>query len=215
MSNCCAPSNTNFNDVIALDSLLRHIIPEVPEVPHDMALDRIRQSYIEFARKTLLLTYRQTQDYQIDVHDYFLTPPEGYEVYQVLGLESPGYRYVDYWQGARSGLWNTRLDVIDNKAIYLERAPSVDTEDGLHILMHVLPSRCCNTIPNSIDVPFGYGIAKGALAGLLKIPGKPWTNLGIARANEMEFNRTVLAAKNLAMTNRKFGGVVARGRRVV
>ena len=215
MSNCCAPTVTNFDDVIGLDSLLRHVIPEVPEVPHDMALDRIRQSYTEFARKTLLITYRQTQDYQTDVHDYFLTPPDGYEVYQVLGLESPGYRYVDYWQGGRVGLWNTKLDVIDNKVLYLHRSPSVDTENGLHIFMQVLPGRCCNTIPNSIDVPFGYGIAKGALASLQRIPGKPWTNLGISRANELEFNRIVLAGKNLAMTNRKFGGIIARGRRVV
>ena len=191
------------------------MIPEVPEVPHDMALDRIRQKYTEFARKTLLITYRQTVDYQTDVHDYFLTPPDGYETYQVLGIESPGYSYVDYWSGSRSGLWNTKLNIVDNKVLYLERSPSVDTENGLHIFMQVLPGRCCTTIPNSIDIPFGYGIAMGALASLQKIPNKPWSSPSISRANVMEFNRIVLAGKNLAMSNRKFGGLVAKGRRIV
>lgn len=212
---CCPHNLTQVTNGTPLESLLRHIMPVVPEIPHEMALDRIRQAYIEFARRSMLIVDRLVIDYQANVHDYFLVPPDGYEVYQVMGLESPGYRYVDYWQGYNWGLWNTRFDVIDNRKIYLHTAPSVDAVDGLIIYAQLLPSNCCNTLPISIDVPYGYGIAQGALKGLLSIPNKPWTHMGLARASELEFNKTVLSAKNLAETNRKREPLKANRIRVV
>ena len=75
MSNCCAPTTTSFADSVELSALLRHIAPELPEIPHDFMLDRVRQVYIEFARRSLLLTYKDTQDYQAGVQDYFFNVP--------------------------------------------------------------------------------------------------------------------------------------------
>jgi hypothetical protein len=212
---CCPYNASSFNNTAQLDSLLRHIMPMIPETPHAMALDRVRQAYIEFARRTSLVVARMVQNYQTNVADYALVPPEGYEIYSVLGLESPGYGFVDYWGGCNYGLWNTRFDVIDNSIIRLHRPPTVDSVDGLVIYAVVIPNSCVSTIPDSIATPYGKGIAQGALADILLTPNKPWSSPQLAQINRLEYNRVILAAKHLAETNRKPGPLRAKRIRVV
>lgn len=208
-------STVSFQDTVRLETLLRHVAPIVPEVPHDMMLDRLRQAYIEFARRSSIIVAKLIIDYQTGVHDYPLIPPDGYVVHQVMGLDSPGYRFVDYWQGQNYGLWGTKFDVIDNSSVYLHHSPSVDNEDGLQIYAQLLPNECCEKMPISISTPYGKGIADGAIAGLLRIPNKPWTSAGISRQHDLDYNRTVMAARNLADTNRKRGPIRPYPRRVV
>lgn len=205
----------SFQDAVPLESLLRHLMPIVPEVPHGMALDRIRQAYIEFARRSSIIVAKLGIDYQADVHDYPLIAPEGYEVHMVMGIESPGYSFVDYWAGYNRGLWGTKFDVIDNSSIYLHNSPSVDNMGGLQIYCQLLPNNCCEVIPISIDVPYGKGIVDGAIKDLLRIPNKPWTSPGLAKQADLDFNRTIMAARNLADTNRQRGPVRPYRRRVV
>lgn len=205
----------SFVEATRLETLLRHVAPVVSEVPHGVMLDRVRQSYIEFARRSSILVAKLVIDYQANVHDYPMTPPDGYIVHQVMGLDSPGYRFVDYWHGTNYGLWGTKFDVIDNKYIYIHRAPSVDGEAGLVVYAQLLPDSCCEHIPVSLEVPYGKGIADGAIAALLRIPNKPWTQPGIARQYEMDYNRTVMAARNLADSNRKRGPLRPYQRRIV
>ena len=202
-------------DEVGLDSLLRHVVPLVPEVPHSMALDRVRQRYIEFARKSSLIVTRQYITLQKDVQDYTLTPPKGYEVFQVLGFQSVGYSFVDYWRGYRRGLWGQDFEVVDNTTIKLSYAPSVDNPAGIEVILALLPTECATTVLKSIATPYGAGIAKGAVADLLLIPNKPWTNGGLASKYELEFNRVVQSARNLGETNRQTGPVRPFSRRVV
>ena len=215
MSTCCPCTPASFNNMVPLASLLRHIMPVIPQLPHDMVLDRVRQSYTEFARRTGLVVAKLTQDYQAGVNDYALVPPTGYEVYSVVGIESPGYRFVDYWRGDNFGLWNTRFDVVDNKSIYIRSAPSVDQADGLTVYVVLLPTPCTDMIPESIATPYGKGITEGVLAELMLIPNKPYTSPGIARIHQLEFNKIILAGKHLAETNRKQGPLRAKRIRVV
>ena len=214
MSNC-PYSACSFENAAQLDTLLRHIMPMIPEAPHAMVLDRVRQSYIEFSRRSSLVIARMVQSYQTNVADYELEPPDGYEIYQVLGLESPGYSFVDYWGGCNYGLWNTRFDVIDNSIIKLRKPPTVDSVDGLVVYATVIPSSCVSTIPHSIATPFGEGIAKGALADIMLTPNKSFTSPQISAIHKMEYNRVCLAARHLAETNRKRGPIRAKPIRVV
>lgn len=208
-------ASSNFSDLVPLTSLLRHVMPIIPQLPHEMALDYIRQAYIELTRRSSILVARLEQDYQANVHDYPLDPPDGYEVYQIMGIDHPNFRYVDYWAGTRTGLWNTRFDVIDNKSLYFHIAPSVDSTGSLIVFAKVLPNSCCENIPTSVEVPYGYAIAEGALSKLLLIPNKPWTNPSIASIHARNYNIAVMAARNLADTNRKRGPIVPNRIRVV
>lgn len=211
-----APCNAaSFSDLVPLDSLLRHVMPIIPQLPHEMALDYVRQAYTELARRSSLIVAKLEQDYQANVHDYPLEPPEGYEIFQIMGIDHPSYRYVDHWGGCNYGLWNTRFDIVDNKSIYFHTAPSVDSVGSLIIYAKVIPGRCCEQIPASVEVPYGQAIAEGALGKLMLIPNKPWTSPQIASIHTRNFNIGIMSARNLGDTNRKRGPIVPNLVRVV
>lgn len=212
---CCPYQTTSNWETVSLDSLLRHVIPLMPEIPHSMALDRVRQRYIEFARKSSLICTKLYITVQAGVTDYYLEPPEGYEIFQVLGFDSPGYSFVDYWRGSKRGMWGTDFQVVDNTSLILNYVPSADRNEKLEVVVALLPSECATTLLKSISTPYGAGIAKGAVADLLMVPNKPWTNGGLASKYEIEFNRVVQSARNLAETNRQTGPIRPFSRRII
>jgi hypothetical protein len=67
-----------FEELEPLTPLLRHAMPIVPELPHSMALDMLRQKYIDFARRTRILQTEIPIQYQSGVRDYQLDAPEGW-----------------------------------------------------------------------------------------------------------------------------------------
>lgn len=195
---CCV----NEADTVPLDSLLRHMAVNVPQIPYAVALDAVRERFTEFARISGLLVGYSELPIQKGVTNYFLEAPEGYEVFSVKAAGSPlGWSWhnanANYWFAT----WGYRFFIKDNSEVVFEREPSRD-EPGRFILMSVLPGSCCATMPRSVATPYGRGIAMGAVADALRMPGKPWSNPGLAESFERKFTRTVLSAKNLAITNR-------------
>ena len=192
-----APNVTSLSkaDTTPLNTLLRHVIPFVPRVPHAMALDLLRQKYIDFSRRTRILCCKVITDYQAGVYDYQLEAPDGYEVYTVLGIPRMG------WNG--SIIWDKRFDVVDNNRIYLHSAPSSDYRNGLQVYVTLLPTECVDYIPTSISIPFGQKIARGVVGDLLFLPNKDWTNAGLGRKYELDYERMILSARALAVSNRK------------
>lgn len=206
------PCAVNIEDTVSLESLLRHVMPVIPKLPHSMALDMLRQAYIEFARRTGLLVVELTQDYQASVVDYYLEPPANYEVYSIIGLKADWFSYVDYWYFKSPMRW---FNVIDNTHIELRSAPSRDIEDGLTIYVNVLPSECIDVIPKSIATPYGRGITQKVLSDAFCLPNKEWTSAELSRKHEMEFNRICLSGKQLSISNRKNGPLRARAERIL
>lgn len=224
MTNC--PCNaTSFQDMTRLEALLRHIVPVVPDLPHSMALDRLRQAYIEFARRSGLLLAKLVLDYQAGVSDYELVPPDGYEIYMVQGVQHHnGFYWYDGTAGYIGGLQNTWGNVFpgntgfvmtSNRTLCLNNTPTVDQVGGLNVYVTLLPTECVSDIPVAISVPFGDGIAKKVISDALRIPNKGWTNPVLARSYELEYNRTVLNAKQLASRNLQRGPLVARSVRIL
>lgn len=195
---CCV----NGANTVPLDSLLRHVAPEVPQLPYSLALDRVRERYIEFARKSHLIVGFVELPIQREVTEYCLEAPEGYEVYSVKGVGDPNtWKWQgpskDYWFSA----WGHRFWVKDNSSLIFDREPSAD-ESGRYVLLSLIPAACSDSIPVSVATPFGKAIAQGAVADALLMPGKAWSNPNLAERFELKFNRGVLAATNLALTNR-------------
>ncbi len=194
--------SVNTKNTVQLDSLLRHMAIHVPEIPYVVALDLVRERYIEFARKSGLLVYHQELPIQADVTNYFLEPPEDYEVYSVKALGHPnGWSWFHSNAHHWFSMWGYRFWVKDNTEVVFDRAPSTDESDRF-VLLGVIPSPCCATIPASVATPYGSAIAAGAVATALQMPGKAWSNPNVAGIHEMKFNRAVLSGRNLAITNR-------------
>lgn len=192
----------NTDSTVPLDSLLRHVAIRVPALPYAVALDLVRQKYIEFARRSGLIVAYQELPIQRDVKNYPLEAPEGYEVFAVKGVGNPnGWTWFGpsphYWFNA----WGYKFWVRDNCEVVFDTAPSNDESDR-YLLMTVLPSPCAATILASIATPYGKGIAAGAVGDALDMPNKAWTNPNLASKFELEFQRTCAAGKNLALRNR-------------
>lgn len=182
-----------------LDSLMRHVAPQMPTVPYEMAMDAIRMSYIEFARRTKLLAYTQRLPIQRGVRTYLLDPPEGYEIYGVLGVEHEPYIYYPTphrWFFQRG--WRMRM--LGNSEVEFECEPATDAYDR-HLRFHLLPNQCADTIPLEISTPFGYGIATGAVSKLLDSPSKQWGNPELAAKKHRDFARVAAEGLNKHITN--------------
>jgi hypothetical protein len=198
MSQCCCVNVQD--DAVNLDTLLRHVAIYVPELPYEVAIELVRQRYIEFARKTRLLVSHQTINLQRDVRNYPLEPPAGYQVFSVLGLgDNNTYFYYPnpnqwYWVGGN----NFRL--FDNKQIQFQYAPSQDYEQC--IILHVIPTDCVDTIPSEIATPYGKGIAMGAVADALSMPNKGWSNPNASADKRREFYREVQNGLSMHINNR-------------
>lgn len=185
----------DYMDNIPLNTLLRHVLPSVPQIPQAMALDLLRQKYIDFARRTRILSCEITQDYQAGVLDYYLEAPTDHEIYTIIGTPHKGWNGTYYW--------TSPFDVVDNNGIRLHNAPSVDKVNGLCVQVTLLPKECISTIPRSISTPFGQKIARGVVADLLYLPNKEWTNAGLARKHELDYERMLLSARAISSSNRK------------
>ena len=191
----------DFTDSVPIQYMLRHILPFVPRAPQAMALDLLRQKYIDFARRTRILCCELTEDYQSGVCDYYLTAPEDHVIYSIIGIEGGQYGY--FWHGQERVQWKNNFDVIDNNCIKLRQTPSVDQKDGLKVFVTLLPKECINYIPSSIVVPFGQKIAHGVISDLLNTPNKDWSNPALARRYELGYEKMLLSARALSVSNRK------------
>lgn len=201
MSGCnCVRVDTDRSQ--PLEHLLRHVATIVPEIPHEAALDMLRQKYINFAERTSLLVAHQKLPIQKSVREYDLIPPDGYMVFGILNVDDLRNGYikfpnVDRWFYS----WGRRFELIGNETIRLHQEPTKDDEE-FRIALHLLPTECVDTIPNEIANPFGFGIAMGVVGHALSMPGKPWYNPQMARKQEVEFERAKLRGRNLFLTNR-------------
>lgn len=201
---CCVQSNGVGEE--SLEGLLRFVVPYTG-VPHDMALDMVRQAYIELVRRSNILIHEIELPIQKGVCDYELTAPDGYEVFAIKSPEHgqgyPPYDYLfptpDRWYMS----WGCRYRIEGNQWIIFRDAPSSDCGTyRRRVVVAVLPTECTNTIPRELVASFGKGIAAGAKASAYTMVGQPWYNPTEARRSELEFNRTALSAKNLMLTNR-------------
>lgn len=194
----------NDANEIPLDSLLRHFSVNLPEVPYEVALDMVRQRYIELARKSGILQWYFQLPIQRDVRDYFIEPPPGYDVYAIKEVSDP-LRWPYVWHDWSPHYWNVwwgyRMRALSNKQIMFETAPTRD-EENRYVKLTLIPTDCSMVIPDSVAGPFGRGIADGAVATALFMPGKAWTNPNLAQRYEVSFNRAVMAARNLVITER-------------
>ena len=200
MDRCNVPTQ-DFEECVHLSTLLRHVIPIVQGVPHAMALDLLRQKFIDFCTRTKIMTAESTHDLQAGVRDYQLHAPGGYEVFSIVGIENEHHGH--HWTGFQNNEFRRNFEVIDNNIIKLRTAPAVDRRHGLKVYVNLIPNDFVNTLPKSIAVPYGRRIAMGVVADCLFIPKKDWSSPQEAPRYEREYEKGVLDARSLAGTNRQ------------
>lgn len=193
----------NNEPEIPLDSLLRHVATHLPELPYEVALDMVRERYKELARKSGAIRWYYELPIQKGVSEYFIDPPTGYEIYAVHSTGHPWTGRWHYWESPHHWniWWGYRMRAVSNNHILFE-SPAVRDETDRYVLLTLIPSDCSDSIPAAVAGPWGRGIASGAVATALLMPSKAWSNPGLAQKHEIDFNRAVMGAKNLVLTER-------------
>jgi hypothetical protein len=202
-------------DDVRLESLLRMVTPTLNNIPYELALDLLRQSFTEFARRTKMLASTQSIQFQQDVLDYQLEAPEGYEIHSI---RSAGYGNEiihsvrpDYWYSCG----RRRFSVISNSTLVLGTAPSTDSDDTFTIVSTVIPNERVMRIPREVSVAYGECIADGALARALVYKNKSWYDPNLAQMKKRDYYRAMGSAAALSLADRVEGNMDARMRRWV
>lgn len=197
----CGCIRVDDGGLVPLEDLMRFVSAAIPAVPYEVGLDYLRQAYIDFSRKSRLLASHQIIETQRGVNEYLLKAPEGYQVFGLLQNSGRhGYHYIP--TPHRWFLYTGhRVKLLGNSILFLEQTPSTDGHK-IKIALHLIPTDCVGDIPEEISTPYGRGIAKGAIAELLQLPGKAWSNLPAGAKYERDFHITCQAGLNLHLTNR-------------
>ena len=207
MNNCI-----DFEDTVPLDSLLRHVLPTISNIPYELGVDLLRQAFTTFCRRTSMLAAEIQIVPQTDVVDYELTPPENYQVHIIrqagfkqnfIDLPQPDFWYTCYGE---------RFAIVGNKYIIFKTVPSANSMGFFQVVASVIPTECVTRIPREISVPFGQGIAKGALAEALLYKNKPWFDPGLSTKMMREFIAIISAGTSLNLMNRGGSSMAMRAR---
>ncbi len=190
-------------------------MPVINNIPYELGVDLLRDSFREFAQRTQLLASMQLITTQKDVEDYEMLAPDGYEIYLIRDAGYTG-NYVtlpqaNYWYTSMG----TRFSIVSNKYIVVKDIPSTDADTPFTVVMTLIPDECITRIPREISVPYGKLIAKGATAQALYFKNKPWYDPNLAGKMERDFNYGVNSGKNLQLTNRGASDMRMKGRRWV
>lgn len=197
----CGCVQIQQDDLVPLDNLMRFVAATIPDIPYEVGIEYVRQAYVLFARRSRLLSFGTEVELQRGVREYILHAPEGYEIHGILQPDGE-YGRVLYPDVSRWFAYcGERVRLQGTDRLFLETAPSQDGRK-LRFMLHLVPASCVDTIPRELENEFGLGIAKGAIGELLEMPAKAWSNPRAAATYKLQFNREVMAAKNLQITNR-------------
>lgn len=199
-----------------LADLLPEVLPDVPGCPDFTAERAIRDSAIEFFDSTL--TYTVNQDPEpvyagLDVVD--LEIPAQTRLVQVLRAQI-GKRRLD--RIARDELYHSgrewKTEVGAPVAITMETETSIRllpiadqaTGESLLIQFAVAPTRAATSIPDELGERYFREIAMGAMAQLMLMQGRSWSNLKNGVGYRQMYERAIREAKLTAAQD----GVTAR-----
>ena len=188
--------------------LLPDVLVEAPEVPDFAAEAALARSAREFCRRSL--AWRQDLE-PLDLEraeaEYELDPPAGAEVADLLSVtyrnrpldktttgrldaQSPGWRTA----GGNPTAF-TRRGI---NGVILDKMPPKFDLEAVQFHAALMPARGTYEVDELVMHEFEQGISAGAMYYLFKIPGKVWTDNGLAAAYLTQFDAAIAEAKSRA-----------------
>ena len=173
-------------------------------IPYAVTEHHIRQACIEFFQKSLCWQQTEAAITIAGSDSYTIPAPTGSVLVKLLGEASVGGSPVDVcsMKRARSSSSIDTASYIwtqDLASFFVSPMP-VESGVEISIAMVLKPSQDSVSIPASMFEQYAEGIASGALARLLAIKGRAWTNERRAAELRTEFEDAIGAAANAAAT---------------
>jgi len=186
----------------AWSAFLPDVLPHVAGVSDPLAEGEIRKAAIEFCHKSLAWTHMHdpvTVAARVNPYDY--SKPSGTQVVEPLQVWLEERKVIEFKTPAELselyGDWRkaegTPQFITQERPsqFYLVPTPTMTLANGLTLRVALKPSRSASGVDSMIHEEYAEVIANGAIARLLAIPGKPWTNLSLASARGEIFNADI------------------------
>lgn len=185
------------------EEMLNDVLPDVPGCGNDVAINALRNACIELLQKSFI--YRQEQDPITVTAGTAVYDLDSFTGYRIVGVTSAYFGdnpivpvSADMLQKAKRH-WETEKGFVegymlnDSESVRLYRIP---TENGvLSMTLALAPTVKSVGIETFIYDLYSEGIAAGAKARLMAIPGKPYTNLDLSVMNRAMFSSAIRDAK--------------------
>ena len=196
---------------IQYSDLISEVLPQLAADPSDPVTEQaIKRAVIEFCRESWIWQFfPDPQNVRARVLEYDIEPPQGADVAAVIDVE---YNKVPLtpksvvWLNKELPGWRTTTAAVkhytqvDTEQIILAPLPADNINGGLVMTLALQPSQTATGFPKWIWNQFVYPITEGAIAKLMLMPNKPWTDLANGQDRRMRFEQGFNDAREAAVS---------------
>jgi len=189
----------------SFSSLVKDILPYVPNCPDSLVESTLRSACIEFAERSKAYVYDLDPITTISgVYEYEFDQPSGTDVHQILWMTYDGDDLDPISPRSLELNYPDWRDKTSLPQVYLQKNPSTfwvipvpnsAVTDGLLLSVALKPSRTTSNIDTIFSNSYRDGIVYGTLYRLLRIPAKDWTDPQAAADYLSLFNQEVVQAE--------------------
>jgi len=196
---------------IKYSELLDEVLPYLAADPSDPVTENaIKRTVIEFCAGSWI--WRHLPD-PLDVvageSAYDLEPPPGADVASVIAAELDGVPLAAKdvaWLNKEIPRWRTvaarpkYFTQVDTEQVILAALPDANITAGMTLTLALQPSQSATSFPKWIFNQYLYVLAEGALAKLMMMPNKPWTDIQNGADRRTKFEAGIANARASAVS---------------
>lgn len=185
-------------DVVPLSEFLPYILPDIGDVPDEIAAHKARLACIEFAARTHQLKRTLFVDEQAGVQNYYLCVPDGYTLLSIDYVRNncrdlPANKAADPFQTQHAC---SKWYAFDKpNVLYINPTPRCDNPRGIEVRVTVLPGQDTCFVDRCIYDVHAQDVAYGALAKLHMMQPEAWYDPRLAGVYERQWRDALRTAK--------------------
>lgn len=191
---------------IKYSDLLTEVLPNLAADPSDPVTENaIKRAVIEFCAETWIWKdLSEAIDVEAGEAYYDLEPPNGADIVVVMDAAYNGVPIEPKslsWLDANIPGWRTTPGTpkyfthVDLDQVILAPVPADNLTGGLTVTLALQPSHNATGLPKWIATQHMYSMADGALARLMLMPSKPWTDLANGSDRRAQFQAAIANAR--------------------
>lgn len=198
-------ANLKYSDL--LDDVLPHLAADPSDPVTEYA---IKRACIEFCAGSWIWKHLPDPlDVVAGENTYDLEPLPGTDITTVMAAEHNNVpldpKAIEWLNHEIPGWRSTRktpkyFTQVDTEQIILAAVPEASIASGLTLTLALQPAQNSSGMPKWIVNQYLYALADGAIARLMLMPGKPWTDLVTGQDKRSKFDAAIANARASAVS---------------
>lgn len=191
--------------------LIDDVLPSLAADPSDPVTEHaIKRAVIEFCAGSWVWHHLPDPiDVEVSESTYDLEMPTGTDISTVMSASLNGVPLDPksiLWLDSNIPRWKQQVATpkyftqVDTEQIILAPVPEVTSAQGLTMTLALQPSQSSTNFPRWIYSQYSYALADGAMAYLMLMPGKPWTDIKNGADRRSSFDAAIANARASAVT---------------